>query len=82
MSVLSDLQAGESGTIKGYGASASSYRAKLLSMGLTTGTPFTVVRYAPMGDPIEIEIRGYRLSLRKAEAAVINVETNAKGKSA
>ena len=47
---------------------------RLLEMGLTKGTPCTVVRYAPMGDPIEIRIRGYHLSLRKSEAAGIAVE--------
>ena len=38
-------------------------------MGLVEGTPITMVRYAPMGDPIEIATRGYHLSIRRAEAA-------------
>jgi len=43
-------------------------------MGLTRGAKFEVLRYAPMGDPIEIRVRGYNLSLRKSEAAEIQVE--------
>jgi Fe2+ transport system protein FeoA len=48
---------------------------RLMEMGLTRGASFQVVRYAPMGDPIEIKVRGYHLSLRKCEAAGILVET-------
>jgi len=43
-------------------------------MGLTPGTPITITRQAPMGDPIEIEVRGFKLSLRKGEAAALRVE--------
>jgi ferrous iron transport protein A len=42
-------------------------------MGLTKGTEFTVLRIAPLGDPVEIEIRGFRLSLRKNEADALLV---------
>ena len=52
---------------------AESHR-RLMEMGLTRGAAFEVVRYAPMGDPIEIRVRGYHLSLRKSEAALITVE--------
>jgi Fe2+ transport system protein FeoA len=45
-----------------------------MEMGLTRGSTIEVVRYAPMGDPIEIRVRGYHLSLRKSEAAGIAVE--------
>jgi DtxR family Mn-dependent transcriptional regulator len=47
---------------------------RLLEMGLTPGTPFEVVRHAPLGDPVEIKVRGYLLSLRKSEAEHIEVE--------
>lgn len=50
---------------------------RLMEMGLVEGTPFKVVRFAPLGDPIEINIRGYHLSLRKAEAATVLVERKA-----
>jgi ferrous iron transport protein A len=43
-------------------------------MGLLVGTPITLVRCAPFGDPIEIKVRGYHLTLRKSEAADVIVE--------
>jgi Fe2+ transport system protein FeoA len=48
-------------------------RQRLLEMGLTIGVDFQVVRYAPLGDPLEIKVRGYNLSLRKIDAACIRV---------
>jgi len=47
---------------------------RLLELGLTPGTVFRVVRVAPLGDPIEIALRGYRLCLRRAEAASFVLE--------
>ena len=47
---------------------------RLLEMGLTPGTPVTRIGTAPLGDPLEFEIRGYRLSLRKTEAARVAIE--------
>lgn len=49
------------------------HRARLLEMGLLVGTPVELVRFAPMGDPVEIKIRGYNLSLRKHEAEQVIV---------
>jgi ferrous iron transport protein A len=43
-------------------------------MGLTPGTEFTVIRVAPLGDPVEIRVRGFHLSLRKQEADTLIVE--------
>lgn len=51
-----------------------SYRNKLLAMGITPGCKVTIVRKAPLGDPIQITIRGFQLCLRKVEAAGIQVE--------
>ena len=48
-------------------------RQRLLEMGLTVGVEFEVVRFAPLGDPIEIKVRSYHLSLRKLEASGIRV---------
>ncbi|HAF62959.1 MAG TPA: ferrous iron transport protein A [Anaerolineaceae bacterium] len=48
-------------------------RTRMLDMGLTKGTEVTVVREAPLGDPIEFEVRGYNLSLRREEAHMILV---------
>lgn len=72
---LGALTVGQSGRILGYEKTHRAYREKLLSMGLTPGTHFRVTRQAPMGDPIEIEVRGFKLSLRKGEAAALQVET-------
>ena len=46
-------------------------RGRLLEMGLLVGTPVELVRFAPMGDPLEIKVRGYHLTLRKHEAEQI-----------
>lgn len=70
---LSEMRSGDTGVVAGYTDSSSQYRAKLLSMGLTPGVAFKIVRYAPMGDPIELEVRGYRLSLRRQEAQILEV---------
>lgn len=72
---LGALSVGQSGRILGYEKGNRAYREKLLAMGLTPGTHFTVTRQAPMGDPIEVEVRGFKLSLRKGEAATLQVET-------
>ncbi|MDX1945094.1 MAG: ferrous iron transport protein A [Pirellulaceae bacterium] len=48
---------------------------RLLEMGLTPGVELTVLGLAPLGDPLELELRGYRLSIRKSEAARIEVES-------
>jgi ferrous iron transport protein A len=47
---------------------------RLMEMGLTPGVELTLVGVAPLGDPLELELRGYRLSLRKSEAARIEVQ--------
>ncbi len=74
MAQLSNLKSGESGRVAGYAEGGRAYRKKLLSMGLTPGAEFRVTRYAPMGDPVEIEVRGFALSLRKQEAEALEIE--------
>ena len=49
----------------------SEQRARLLEMGLLVGTPIELVRFAPLGDPVEIKVRGYHLTVRKHEAEQI-----------
>lgn len=44
------------------------HRGRILEMGLLVGTPVELIRFAPMGDPVEIKVRGYHLTLRKHEA--------------
>jgi ferrous iron transport protein A len=74
MTSLKMLMTGDSARIVGFDKSGSAYRKKLLAMGLTPGTVFTITRYAPMGDPVEIKLRGFSLSLRKNEASVLMIE--------
>ena len=71
---LKHLGIGDQGRITGFDKSGKAYRKRLLAMGLTPGTEFTVTRFAPMGDPVEIKIRGFSLTLRKDEAAVLLIE--------
>jgi len=49
------------------------HRGRLLEMGLLVGTPVELIRFAPLGDPIEIKVRGYHLTLRRHEAELIQV---------
>ena len=60
-------------TVRQYPFSGSAF-LRLREMGLLPGTSFTLVRRAPLGDPIEIKIRGYNLTLRKTEADHVMVE--------
>lgn len=71
---LAQLAVGDHGRVTGFEKGLDQYRQKLLAMGLIKGTEFRVNRVAPMGDPVEIEVRGYNLSLRKHEAAALFVE--------
>lgn len=50
------------------------YKRRIMDMGLTRGTSLYIRKVAPLGDPVEITVRGYELSLRKADAACVNVE--------
>ena len=71
--LLKDLHPGDKGRIKKYSKDAVEYR-RLLMLGATPGTPFEVVRIAPLGDPIEIRVRGSFICVRKDEAAIMEVE--------
>lgn len=70
---LSELTINQPATIREISKQGVAF-VRLREMGLLTGTPVKLVRIAPMGDPIEIKIRGYNLTLRKSEAAGILVE--------
>jgi ferrous iron transport protein A len=70
---LKDLKASESGVIKSIGVSGPVKR-RLMDMGITPGAQIIMRKVAPLGDPIEINVRGYELTLRKAEAEQITVE--------
>lgn len=65
---LNTLQPGDSGVVEKILAMDPKFKMRLLELGLLKGTSVEMIRYAPLGDPIEIKIRGYRLSIRKEEA--------------
>ena len=71
---LKMLAVGDHGKIVGFDKTGKAYRKRLLAMGLTPGTEFQVTRFAPLGDPVEIKIRGFSLTLRKNEAAILLIE--------
>ncbi len=71
---LGALAVGDRGKVVGFTKTGQAYRKKLLAMGLTPKTEFMVTRFAPLGDPIEIKIRGFSLTLRKNEADVLLIE--------
>lgn len=76
MALLSDLQEGQKAKITGYVKHNPKTLQRLLEMGLTKGKDVKAIKKAPLGDPIEISIRGYQLSLRLSEAELVEVEVN------
>lgn len=78
MATLKDVKVGESATVArltGTGA----LKRRIMDMGLTKGTRVHVRKVAPLGDPLELTVRGYELSIRKDEAASIEVSEVARG---
>ncbi|MGI6137759.1 MAG: FeoA family protein [Candidatus Hydrogenedentales bacterium] len=72
---LFDLESGAVARIVGIqGNTPLSLRRRLLDMGITKGSELRVERHAPLGDPVEIVVKGYRLALRLSEARIIEVE--------
>ena len=71
--LLSDLLVGDKAEVTGLLAE-NAIRRRILDMGLVKGTRFKVLRVAPLGDPIEIYFKGVYLTLRKSEAAGIQVQ--------
>ncbi|MDR2710889.1 MAG: ferrous iron transport protein A [Burkholderiales bacterium] len=74
VTTLDRLPFGKPALITHLTAGAAPFRHKLLAMGLTPGCHVRVIRVAPLGDPLEIEMRGFHLCLRRSEAATIAVE--------
>ena len=73
MKTLKDLKVGETASVvKLHGEGA--VKRRIMDMGLTKGTRLLVRKVAPLGDPMELNIRGYELSVRKADAEMIEVE--------
>ena len=70
---LNNLKPGKSAVITSVGGSGS-LRCRLLDMGLIPKTKVELIKTAPMGDPIEIRVRGYELTIRKSDASEIEIE--------
>lgn len=70
---LKDVKVGETVTIKTV-TGTGPVKRRIMDMGLTKGQSVYVRKVAPLGDPVEITVRGYELSLRKADAQMIEVE--------
>jgi len=73
--LLKDLRPGEKGNVLGI-EKGSDLRRRLLDMGVVRGAEVEVVRLAPLGDPMEVLIKGYNLTLRREEAAKIHVQVD------
>ena len=71
---LDMLKLGESGRVRRVDDSDERLLRKLTDMGLTPGTEVKLIKFAPMGDPMEIRLRGYELTLRLDDAAQIELE--------
>ena len=71
--LLTQLKEGESGVITEV-LGDDSLSMRLMEMGVLEGEPVTLIGYAPLGDPIEFELRGYRISLRRMEAERVRLE--------
>ncbi len=70
---LKEVKIGSSATVKKLNGEGAIKR-RIMDMGITKGVEVTVRKVAPLGDPLEISVRGYELSLRKQDAAMIEVQ--------
>ncbi len=71
---FSELKKGDKVEIVGYNDGDARYKSKLLSMGLVRGVTLEVMQIAPLGDPVEVSVLSYRLSLRREEGNVLNLK--------
>lgn len=73
MKTLRDVKVGETATVKAiHGAGA--LKRRIMDMGITKGTQVYVRKVAPLGDPVEVTVRGFELSLRKDDADILEME--------
>lgn len=73
MNTLNNIRMGNTVRVIKLGGEGA-VRRRIMDMGITKGTEIYVRKVAPLGDPIEVTVRGYELTLRKADAAIIEVE--------
>ncbi|KTD52725.1 FeoA family protein [Legionella quateirensis] len=71
---ISELARGDKVRLVDFGTTDLQYRRRLLSLGITRGVEFSVVRIAPLGCPVQVEVRGTSLTLRKEEASQLVLE--------
>lgn len=71
---IKEMMPGDKAIVKGYEKKNKLLRDRLITMGLTRGTEFSLNKIAPLGDPAEISLRGFSLSLRKDEADIVIAE--------
>ncbi len=74
MKTIENLKVGESAEVSAVRGEGTSLRRRLLDMGITPNTKVTMVRSAPLGDPIELNVRGYSLTIRRSDAALVEVK--------
>lgn len=73
MKTLDNLKAGERAFVSKIHGEGTSLRRRLLDMGITPGTLILKVRSAPLGDPMEFNVRGYSLTIRKSDASLVEI---------
>ena len=71
---LSDLKIGQKGRVLRIEGTNRAIKRHLLDMGITTGVKVKIKKIAPLGDPVDIELRGYELCIRKSDMANIDIE--------
>jgi ferrous iron transport protein A len=71
---LDRLPQGTKGVVRSIGGASNPLRQRLMELGITIGSDIEVIRKAPFGGPIEISVRGYRLSLRRTEAHILMID--------
>lgn len=69
-----DLQVGDCVKVLGFNSGNTGYQQRLLALGLIPDTEFTVIRVAPLGDPVELRLNHFRLCLRKSEASILKLK--------
>ncbi|HAR79745.1 MAG TPA: ferrous iron transport protein A [Succinivibrionaceae bacterium] len=74
MNTLDSLKPGQMAEVISVKGEGTSLRRRLLDMGITPKTKITMVKAAPLGDPIELNVRGYSLTIRKSDAELVEVK--------
>ncbi|MDR2808229.1 MAG: ferrous iron transport protein A [Spirochaetaceae bacterium] len=74
MRTLKDISPGQTVTVVKVHGQQSPVKRRIMDMGITRNTKLVVRKVAPLGDPVEVTVRGYELSLRKEDIALIEIE--------